>query len=65
VTLVPLKLALFDGRRGLIALLDPVITKPAWTSLVFDHPGLGEAMKGLFEEHWRRSVDLPSLHRTA
>jgi sugar-specific transcriptional regulator TrmB len=65
VTLVPLKLALFDGRRGLIALLDPVITKPAWTALVFDHPGLGEAMKGLFEEHWRRSVDLPSLHQTA
>jgi sugar-specific transcriptional regulator TrmB len=56
VSLVPLKLALFDGRRGLIALLDPVITKPNWTSLVFDHPGLGEAMKGSFEDHWRRSM---------
>lgn len=65
VTLVPLKLALFDGRRGLIALLDPVITRPAWTSLVFDHPGLGEAMKGLFEEHWKRSLILPSVHPTA
>ena len=65
VTLVPLKLALFDGCRGLIALLDPVITKPAWTALVFDHPGLGEAMKGLFEEHWRRSLDLSSLHPAA
>lgn len=65
VTLVPLKLALFDGCRGLIALLDPVITKPAWTSLVFDHPGLGEAMKGLFEEHWKRSLVIPALHRTA
>ncbi len=65
VTLVPLKLALFDGRRGLIALLDPVITKPAWTSLVFDHPGLGEAMRGLFEEHWKRSLVLPSLHPKA
>jgi sugar-specific transcriptional regulator TrmB len=65
VTLVPLKLALFDGCRGLIALLDPVITKPAWTSLVFDHPGLGEAMKGLFEEHWKRSLVIPALHRSA
>jgi sugar-specific transcriptional regulator TrmB len=65
VTLVPLKLALFDGRRGLIALLDPVITKPAWTSLVFDHPGLGEAMRGLFEEHWKRSLVIPALHQTA
>jgi sugar-specific transcriptional regulator TrmB len=65
VALVPLKLALFDGCRGLIALLDPVITKPAWTSLVFDHPGLGEAMRGLFEEHWKRSLVIPALDRTA
>jgi hypothetical protein len=49
---VPLKLALFDCRQGLIALLDPVITKPTWTSLVFDHPGLGEALKALFEDRW-------------
>ncbi len=54
---LPLKLALFDGHKGLIALLDPVITKPTWTSLVFDHPGLGEAMKGLFEERWRRATE--------
>lgn len=55
---LPLKLALFDGHRGLIALLDPVITKPSWTSVLFDHPGLGEAMKGLFEERWRRGSEL-------
>jgi hypothetical protein len=53
---LPLKLALFDCRRGMIALLDPVITRPAWTSVVFDHEGLGEAMKGLFEDHWRRAT---------
>ena len=57
---LPMKLALFDGCRGLIALLDPVITKPTWTSLVFDHAGLGEAMKGLFEERWRRASSLHS-----
>jgi hypothetical protein len=39
----------------LIALLDPVITKPTWTSVVFNHPGLGEAMRGLFEGHWNRA----------
>lgn len=49
---LPMKLALFDGERGLIALLDPVITKPTWTSVVFEHSGLGEAMKGLFENYW-------------
>ncbi|MFN3324151.1 MAG: TrmB family transcriptional regulator [Bryobacteraceae bacterium] len=50
---LPMKLALFDNRQGLIALLDPVITKPTWTAVIFDHEGMGEAMAGLFEERWR------------
>jgi hypothetical protein len=54
---LPLKLALFDGRQGLIALLDPVISKPTWTSLVFEHAGLGEAMKHLFEDRWQRAAE--------
>ncbi len=54
---LPLKLALFDSSKGLIALLDPVISKPAWTSLVFDHEGLGEAMKHLFEDRWARGAE--------
>ena len=53
---LPMKLALFDCRQGLIALLDPVITCPTWTSVLFDHAGLGEAMKGLFEDRWRRAA---------
>jgi len=52
---VPMKMAVFDGRQGLIALLDPVITKPAWTSVIFDHAGMAEAMRGFFEEYWRRA----------
>ncbi len=54
---LPLKLALFDRCRGLIALLDPVVTRPAWTSLLFDHPGFGEAMRALFESHWAASQE--------
>jgi hypothetical protein len=53
---VPMKMAVFDGRQGLIALLDPVITKPTWTSVIFDHAGMAEAMRGLFEDHWRRAI---------
>ncbi len=53
---VPMKMALFDGRQGLIALLDPVITKPSWTSVIFDHAGMAEAMRGLFEDYWRRAT---------
>lgn len=52
---LPMKLALFDSTRGMIALLDPVITKPTWTSVIFDHAGMGEAMQGLFEDCWRRA----------
>ncbi len=51
---LPMKLAVFDARDGMIALLDPVITRPTWTAVVFHHEGMGEAMKGLFEGHWRR-----------
>jgi HTH-type transcriptional regulator, sugar sensing transcriptional regulator len=53
---VPMKLAVFDARQGLIALLDPVVTKPTWTSVVFDHSGMAEAMKGLFENYWGRAT---------
>src|ERR1700733_15227279 len=55
---LPMKLAVFDARDGMIALLDPVITRPTWTAIVFSHEGMGEAMKGLFEDHWRRSTVL-------
>lgn len=54
---LPMKLALFDDRHGMIALLDPVITKPSWTSIMFDHGGFAEAMKGLFETYWRRASE--------
>jgi len=52
---LPLKLALFDGKFGLVALLDPVLTKPSWTAVVFEHGGFGEAMAGLFESYWCRA----------
>ena len=55
---LPMKLAVFDGQHGMIALLDPVITRPSWTAVVFHHEGMGEAMKGLFEVHWKKGKDL-------
>jgi sugar-specific transcriptional regulator TrmB len=62
---LPMKLALFDCRQGMIALLDPVITRPTWTAVLFDHSGLGEAMKGLFEDRWRRSTSPGDLELEA
>jgi sugar-specific transcriptional regulator TrmB len=55
---LPMKLAVFDSEHGMIALLDPVITRPTWTAGVFHHEGMGEAMRGLFEQHWRRGRNL-------
>jgi sugar-specific transcriptional regulator TrmB len=55
---LPLKLALFDEMEGLIALLDPVISRPNWTSVVFTHAGMAEAMKVLFEQHWADAEEL-------
>ena len=54
---LPLKLALFDGKCGLVALLDPVVTRPSWTSVIFEHDGLGEALAGLFDTYWARGTD--------
>ncbi len=54
---LPMKLALFDCKQGMIALLDPVVTRPTWTAVMFTHTGMGEAMRGLFEERWRRALE--------
>jgi sugar-specific transcriptional regulator TrmB len=53
---VPMKVAVMDGARGMLALLDPVQTRPAWTTIVFEHEGMAEAMRILFEDYWRRAL---------
>ena len=53
---VPMKMTVMDGRCGLLALVDPVTTKPAWTAVVFEHEGMAEAMKSLFEDYWSRAT---------
>lgn len=58
---LPMKLALFDIKCGLVALLDPVLTRPSWTALIFEHEGFAEAMGGLFETYWQRGREEPSL----
>lgn len=57
VASLPMKLAVFDGKQGLVSLLDPVKTRPAWTAVVFDHASFGEAMETLFEEWWERASE--------
>ena len=51
-----MKLALFDRRRGMISLSDPVVSNPQVTALVFEHESLTSAMASLFEDFWTRSA---------
>lgn len=52
---LPMKLALFDSRRGMISLDDPVVSHPQITALVFEHESLAAAMRALFEDFWNRA----------
>ena len=54
---LPMKLAIFDGRAGLVAMLDPVVTRPSWTAVVFEHPGMAEAMTNLFRQYWQQGTE--------
>jgi hypothetical protein len=38
-------------------LLDPVLTRPSWTAVIFEHDGFAEAMAGLFETYWSRAAE--------
>jgi sugar-specific transcriptional regulator TrmB len=49
---LPMKLALFDGRQGILALPDPLATRQTWTAIRFDHAGFASAMRELFELRW-------------
>lgn len=57
---LPMKLAIVDGRSGLFAMLDPVVTRPTWTAVVFEHAGMAEAMTNLFRQYWHQAGgDIP------
>lgn len=58
ITGLPMKLALFDNRRGMISLDDPVVGHSQITALVFDHSSMASAMRSLFEEFWNRAEEV-------
>lgn len=57
---LPMKLALFDGQRGILALLDPLTTKQSFTSVWFHHKGFGDAMSELFDSRWALAEEHPA-----
>ncbi len=54
---LPIKLAIFDEKTALFALVDPIIGKPSVTSLVAEHQALAKSFKLLFESFWEKSRD--------
>ncbi len=62
---LPMKLALFDGRQGILALPDPLATRQTWTAIRFDHAGFACAMRELFELRWTGAGASNSLHSLA
>lgn len=57
---LPMKLALFDSKRGMISLADPVVSNPQITALVFEHESLASAMASLFKDFWGRGKPVAS-----
>lgn len=57
---LPMKLAIFDNRVGIIAMLDPVVTRPSWTAVVFEHPAMAEAMSVIFRQYWQMAESATS-----
>jgi sugar-specific transcriptional regulator TrmB len=54
---LPIKLAIFDQRIVLFALVDPIIGKPSVTSLVADHQALAQSLVMLFDSFWAKAMD--------
>jgi len=51
---MPLKIVVADAR-GMLVLADAVTTNPQSTAIFFEHAGMAEAMKTVFDQAWQRS----------
>jgi HTH-type transcriptional regulator, sugar sensing transcriptional regulator len=54
---LPIKMAIFDRKTVLFALVDPVIGRPSVTSLVAEHRALAMSFIVLFESFWEKAHD--------
>jgi len=52
---LPVKMAVIDGRRGFIALPDPIAGHESVTVLMIDHPAYGTLLELAFEQLWQQS----------
>ena len=52
---LPVKLSLFDDKRTMISMSDPMIMQPNLTALVIEHSGMNALLKVAFESYWDKS----------
>lgn len=55
--IVPVKLALFDRTRGMIALTDDESGVTDFTALVFQREELNVTLRSVFDDYWTRAID--------
>jgi sugar-specific transcriptional regulator TrmB len=54
---LPMKMAIFDSRIVMYALVDPVSKQTSLTSQIVEHPALAESLKILFRTLWEQAED--------
>jgi len=54
---LPMKMAIFDSRIVVYALVDPVSKQTSLTSQIVEHPALAQSLKILFETLWEQAED--------
>jgi sugar-specific transcriptional regulator TrmB len=54
---LPMKMAIFDSRIVMYALVDPVSKETSLTSQIVEHPALAESLKILFQTLWQQAED--------
>ena len=61
---LPIKMIIFDEKRVIFQLEDPVTAVPTFTTQIIDHSSLALAMKLLFNSIWEKSIDFQKFQLT-
>ncbi len=54
---LPMKMAVFDERIAMFALIDPISSSTSLTTQIVEHPALAKSLKMLFYHLWKEAED--------
>lgn len=55
---LPIKMAVFDNKVVLLALVDRIQSKDSFTTMVVHHPDIAKSFIRMFEDHWQKAMTL-------